>query len=155
MISEIIKNQTVSMKNVLYYKAWVTPKNSDEHFRKMNCLIDDRRAKKVGSIIIVSNAVKNKEGEALIEIEVFVPLDKKIVVTNEFKFISKMIVMNAIKIRIEGGFVEWQRATNVISEYIRSSNLQPTTPIMIKMIKAPIEPLDSNEMIIEIYVGTK
>ena len=76
MISEVFENQTLYLKNVLYYRGWVTQQDSNEIFQKMESFFTSANAKKDGNIVTVTNAVETKDGAPMMDIEIFIPLDK-------------------------------------------------------------------------------
>lgn len=155
MISEIFENQTLYMENVLYYRGWVTQQASNERFGKMEALFTEANAKNNGAIITATNAIEMRDGEAVMDIEIFIPLDREIQVSEEYKFIPKFEISNALKIRIEGNPAQWQTAMQTLSEHIKRYKLQPTTPALIATVKSATTPLEIDEMITEIYVGIK
>ena len=155
MISEIFEKQTLYMENVLYYRGWVTQQTSNEQFAKMETLVTEATAKKNGTIVTATNAIEMRDGENVMDIEILIPLDKEIKVSEEYKFIPKFEISNALKIRIEGNSSQWQTAMQTLSEYMKKYKLQPTTPALMVTVKAATTPLEIEEMITEIYVGVK
>ena len=155
MISEVFENQTLYLKNVLYYRGWVTQQDSNKIFQKMESFFTSANAQKDGNIVTVTNAVETKDGAPMMDIEIFIPLDKEIKVNEEYKFIPAFEITNALMIRIEGHPTQWQTAMQNLSEHIQKNDLQPTTPALMATVKAVITPLEIDEMITEIYVGIK
>ncbi len=155
MISEIFENQVLYMENVLYYRGWVTQQGTNERFREMEAVYTAANAKKDGAIVTATNAIEMRDGEAVMDLEVFIPLDREINVTEEYKFISKFEIANALKIQIEGTPAQWQSAMQTLSEHVQKNKLQPATPALMATVKAATTPLEIDEMITEIYVGIK
>ena len=115
MISEVFENQTLYLKNVLYYRGWVTQQDSNEIFQKMESFFTSANAKKDGNIVTVTHAVEMKDGETVMDIEIFIPLDKEIEVNEKYKLIPTFEITNALMIRIEGSPAQWQTAMQNLS----------------------------------------
>lgn len=153
MISEIMEHQTLEMNNVLHYHGWVTQQQANEVFVKAEELMNKCQAKKNGYVVTATRAVEMKDGQAMMDLDVFIPLDKEIETRDGFDFIKRSKIENALKIRIEGELQQAETAMQKLNDYIISHSLTPTTPACMVTVKGATTPLELNNMITDIYVG--
>lgn len=155
MISEIFNNQTLCIENILYSRSWITQQGFNELLTKMENLLIERMAKKSGSIITITNAIEMQDGQAVMDVEILIPLEKEIDITDDFKFIHRLEITNALKIRIDGNPQQLQQATHLLTEYIAKNKLNPTTPLIVVNVNGKTAPLKIDAMITDIYIGVK
>lgn len=87
------------------------------------------------------------------DIEVLIPLDKKIATYSDFKFKPLFRLNNAVKIRHEGNPAMLQNSANELMQYINSHDLMPITAGYNVTVREPASQNDVDNMIVDMYVG--
>lgn len=153
MIGDIIENQSFEAENVLHYHGWVTQPQMNEVFAKADALMNKQQAKNNGPVTTATRAVEMRDGQPTMNLDVFIPLDKEITVSEGFDFIKQVKIENALKLRIEGSPQQAEAAMQKLNEYIITNSLQPSTPACMVTVKGAATPLEIDNMITDIYVG--
>lgn len=153
MIGEITTNQKLELNNVLHYNGWVTQQQMNEVFAKADELMNKHQAKNNGPVTTATRALEMRDGQHTMNLDVFIPLDKEIVVSDGFDFIKQVKIEDALKLRIEGSPQQAESAIQELNEYIITNSLQPSTPACMVTVKGATTPLEIDNMITDIYVG--
>ena len=155
MISEIEKNQSLFLKNVLQIRKKIAPNNSFLISNEIDNFIEKNGAKKDGNTITITHNVTIENGEQVLDLEMMIPLNKEIEPFQEYNFLSEFSLNNALKVRIEGNPQQMQNAVQRMSEYVKNENLNVTTPLYVVTIKESKTNADIDYMITELYIGVK
>lgn len=153
MIGDIIENQSFESENVLHYHGWVTQQQMNEIFAKADSMMNKYQAKNNGPVTTATRAVEMRDGQPVMDLDVFIPLDKEIETSDGFDFIKQFKLENALKLRIEGSPQQAEAAMQKLNEYIISNSLTPSTPACMVTVKGATTPLELDNMITDIYVG--
>lgn len=155
MISEIKSNQSLFLKNVLHIRKQVSQNNSFLISNEIDNFIEKNGVKKDGNTVTVTHNVIVENGEQVFDLEMMIPLDKKIESFNEFNFLSEFSLTNALKVRIEGNPQQMQSAVQIMSEYVKNKNLKVTTPLYVVTMKESKINDYIDDMITELYIGVE
>lgn len=155
MIGEIEKNQSLFLKNVLQVRKKVAQNNSFLISNEIDNFIEKNGAKKDGNTITITHNVTIENGEQVFDLEMMIPLNKKIEPFQEYNFLPEFSLNNALKVRIEGNPQQMQSAVQRMSEYVKNENLNVTTPLYVVTIKEAKTNADIDDMITELYIGVK
>lgn len=149
----ITENNTLEMKNVVSFRGKVTQQKMEEVMRNFENLIQENKACKTGPTVTATYAVENEFGQSVMDIEVLIPLDKKIATYSDFKFKPLFRLNNAVKIRHEGNPAMLQNSANELMQYINSHDLMPITAGYNVTVREPASQNDVDNMIVDMYVG--
>ena len=149
----ITENNTLEMKNVVSFRGKVTQQKMEEVMRNFENLIQENKACKTWPTVTVTYAVENEFGQSVMDIEVLIPLDKKIATYSDFKFKPLFRLNNAVKIRHEGNPAMLQNSANELMQYINSHDLMPITAGYNVTVREPASQNDVDNMIVDMYVG--
>ena len=149
----ITENNTLEMNNVVSFRGKVTQQKMEEVMRNFENLIQENKACKTGPTVTVTYAVENEFGQSVMDIEVLIPLDKKIATYSDFKFKPLFRLNNAVKIRHEGNPAMLQNSANELMQYINSHDLMPITAGYNVTVREPASQNDVDNMIVDMYVG--
>lgn len=153
MIGNIETNTSLFYENVLHYFGKISQKDSSEIFSTIERIIRENGAEKAGNTLTVSNSASEENGMQVIEVDLFVPLNKPIKMPNGFELIENFSVKNALKLRVIGSPAQFETAVKKMSEYVTENNFTPTTPLLIETVKECTGLLDVENMITDIYIG--
>lgn len=152
---EILKDQILSLTNVLTYRNKMTQQESAFLTNNINTALAESGAVQTGPTVTVTHSIEMLEGTPVIDLELFIPINKAIIPPQNFSFIEEFIIENALKIRICGNPQNVNLAMEKLKEYIDSNGVVPTTPVYTVTVKGATSQEDLENMIIDIYVGVK
>lgn len=146
-MTKIIENQTLEINNLLSYKNTIRATDLDDIGKKMNEVITLAGASTCGYPITATFETNND----LLDIELLIPINKKIISTDQFVFKEKIKITNAVVAIHIGNVNELQQTCNELNQYILDNKLIPLT--VGYNITKKINPLDANDTEIHVYVG--
>ncbi len=152
---EILKDQILSLTNVLTYRNKMTQQESAFLTNNINTVLAESGAVQVGSTVTVTHSIEMVEGAPIIDLEIFIPINKAIIPPQNFSFTKEFKIENALKMRICGNPQNMNLAMEKLKEYIDSNGLVPTTSVYTVTVKGATSQEDLENMIIDIYVGVK
>jgi hypothetical protein len=89
------------LRNVLSLRKKMTRKDYNCELGKLAQFLEDNGIKKAGSIITITFAVEVSDGEPLMDLEILVPVEKKVYATGDYIFKSIFHMVNAVCITKE------------------------------------------------------
>ena len=155
MIGSVEEGQQLLLRNVLSFRKNLDQQSLIEISKIIDEIIAKNEARKDGSVVTVTHNVTVENGQQFIDIELMLPLDKEIVVPNEFVFLPEFSLRDAFKIRIVGSPQQMQDAVGILKEYIQNKNLKPSTPLYVVTVKEAKTLLDIEDMITDLYTGVE
>lgn len=150
---EILKSQTLEMKNVLSYRGKVTQQEFALKSQEIQTIIEKSGAAKDGNIATTTYAVEQTESGQVMDVEILVPLDRKIEVPQGYTLKDELLITNALKISHRGNPALLQNAANELNSYIVSNGLVPITTGYNVTVKEAKDPSEIDSMEVDIYVG--
>jgi hypothetical protein len=120
---EIKENQELNIDNLLSYRGKIKQEEIERIGIEMENYVQKADAKRVGNPITATYAV---EGDN-IDIELILPIDKRVESTDKFIFKNKIKIVNAIVAEYKGNPIGLQEACNQLNQYIIEHGLQPIT----------------------------
>lgn len=155
MIGKIETNQRLYLSNVLSFRGRCSRKELQEITGKIESILLENNAKKNGSTVSVTHNILMENGVEVMDFEIMIPLNKEVSVPSGFRFFSKFILDNALKIQITGNPSQAQDAVKAFGDYIKQNNIQSTTPIYVVAVKEAKTVSDIDNMITELYTGVE
>lgn len=150
---EILEKQTLELSNVLSFRGKVTQQELMEKSRELEKIIAQSGAKKNGGACTATFAVEQGPGGTLMDMELLIPLDRKISVPDGFTLKEKILLTNALMIRHLGNPSGMQATVNALTAYIAEHGLTPITPAYNLTVKDAATPLELDQVEIDVYVG--
>lgn len=144
---EIRKEQKLEVDCLLSFRGKIKHCELEKIGKDMETTANMAGAKKVSNHIIATYAV---EGD-YVDIELLLPINKKINNIGEYCFKEKIKIVNALMLVYKGDPVGLQAACNEFNQYMLQNSLQPITVgynVTIKSDSLNIENTETN-----IYVG--
>ncbi len=115
--------------------------------KELEEIITKSGAKKVGNPISVTYGV---EGE-MMDMEILIPIDKKIENIEHYFFKEKIKIVNALLVKHKGNPMMLQNTFNEVNHYIVENNLTPITPGY--NVTKTIDPINMENTEIYVYIG--
>lgn len=155
MIRNVEERQSLILYNVLTFRGKINQQEIADISKEIDEILAQNSAKKEGSTVTVTHNVSVEKGEQVIDFEMMIPLNKEIIVPENFNFLPSFVLNDAIKVRIEGNPQQMQSAVQILVEYLKSNNLQPDTPLYVVTVREAKTALDIDDMITDLYTGIR
>ncbi len=117
------RKSEINVTNVLSYRGKVGKADLENIGKEMENYIQNAGAKRVWNPITATYAV---EGDVM-DVEIFMPLDKSIKSTDKYVFKIQIKIVNAIVASYKGHPMRLQDTCNRLNQYMIEHNLQPIT----------------------------
>ncbi len=144
---EIKENQELDIDNVLSYRGKVRQAELEDIGKEMEIYIQNSGAERAGNPVTATYGVEGDE----IDIELLMPIDKKIDSTDTFLFKNKIKIVNAVVMCYKGHPIGLQEACNQLNQYILEHKLQPVT--VGYNVTKKTDMLNPENTEIDVYVG--
>ncbi len=125
----------------------MTQEEMKEEMMDIRKFFEDNNIKKIGPVVTATYGVQVIDGKQVLDMEIFIPMDKIGIISSLYTIKPQLIVGNALYTRHQGAPEKLPNTYNEIVEYIKSHKLQPNTPLYNVEVSA------KPEMIIDLYVG--
>lgn len=155
MIGHVEEGQQLILRNILSFRKKLNQQSLIDISKEIDEILVKNGARKDGSVVTVTHNVTIENGQQFIDIEMMIPLNKKIDVPNEFVFLPEFSLKDALKIRIVGSPQQMQGAVGILKEYIQNKNLKPNTPLYVVTVKEAKIQIDIDDMITDFYTGVE
>ena len=155
MIGNVEENQRLEIKNVLNFRRRLDNQDAMNISKEIDGILENNNARKSSGVITVTHNISVENGKQIIDLEMFIPLDKEIFAPSGYKFLPCFVLNDAYKLRIEGNPQQMQEAIQKFAEYIRNKNCKPSTPLYVVTVKETTGSLDVDNMITDLYSGVE
>ncbi|MHB8062262.1 MAG: AraC family transcriptional regulator [Ruminiclostridium sp.] len=141
------------LENVLSLKKIWHKKKINSEMIKIGKFLQYNELKKAGSIITATFAIETQNGQPLLDMEILVPIDKKIELPREYVFKPVFHIVNAIYARHEGNPKTFQNTYNDMLTYIQQNKLQQLTAGYNVQVKDLMSGVTPDDMVVDVYIG--
>lgn len=141
------------LENVLSLRKKMTQEEINSEMIKIGKFLQDNGVTKSGPVVNTTFAIETQNGQSILDIEILVPLDKKVELTGEYTFKPVFRIVNAVYARHEGNPVTLQNTYNDMLAYINQNKLQQITAGYNVQVKDVLPGMTPDEMIIDVYIG--
>lgn len=150
---EILKHQTLEMRNVLSYRSKMTQQELQSKAQEIEKLLSETGAMKVASTVTTTFSVEQGLTGPVMDIEILISLDREITPPAGYTWKPHFLLANALMIRHIGNPSTMQNTVNVLNAYIMGHQLVPITTGYNVTVKEAKTPLELDNMEVDIYVG--
>lgn len=150
---EIEQNQQLIMENVLSFRGKVTQQQIQEEMIKIGEMMQKLGVKQGGPITTATYSVEEDEFGQVMDIEILVPLDRKVELPLEYTFKPIIKLVNALCARHIGDPGLLSNTVNELNNYIIKNNKQVITATYNVTVKDAMRQEEIDDMIIDVYVG--
>lgn len=141
------------LQNVLSLRKKMTQQQINEEMIKIGKLLQDNEAKKQGPIVTVTFAIENVNGNQVLDMEILVPIDKKLDLPREYTLKSVFKILNAVYARHTGNPATLQNTYNEMLAFIQQNNLQQITAGYNVQVNDLLPGMTPDDMIVDVYIG--
>ncbi len=131
----------------------MTQQQINEEMIKIGKLLQDNGAKKQGPIVTITFAIENVNGNHMLDMEILVPIDKKLDLTSEYTLKPAFHIVNAVYARHTGNPAALQNTYNEMLAFIHQNNLQQITAGYNVQVNELLPGMTPNDMIVDVYIG--
>lgn len=150
-MSEILKNQKFEINNVLSYREKMLEHKINQRAIMMKNFIKNEGSKCMGSPITATFGINVDNGNRIIDVEILIPVDRKIDHGEEYVLKEQFKLENALMIRHIGNPMLIQESFNELNQYIMDNHLVPITVGYNVTVNSDAGDIENTE--IDIYVG--
>ena len=153
--NEILQNQSIRFNNLLHFNGKITASQNVDLQAKLVDILKANEAKNpTNTTINITHKVELIDGNQVLDMELFIPLDKPISNFNNyggFDYIPELLVENALKLDFKGTQQDLQFSVQRLVNYINDNKLSPKTPLYIATVMDQ-EVIDSKDSFIKGYL---
>ncbi|WP_163193618.1 AraC family transcriptional regulator [Clostridium thermarum] len=149
----ILEKQELILENVISLRKMMTQQEITVEMKKLGDFIKEKGAEKNGPVITSTFGVEQRGFEQVLDMEILVPLNKKIDSQKEYKFKKNFYLTNALKTTHVGNPAMLQNTYNNLNRYIQEKCVQPITSAYNVTTKDISDLSKIDEVIIDIYIG--
>jgi len=147
----VLENQTLEMENVVSFRAKMNKNDLAFRAKEIDRLLENNDAHKNGPSVTATFSVEQSAYGPLMDIELLVPIDKKIDVPDGYKFKERFYLTNALKIKHVGDLSKMQNTARELNEFISSNKLVPISTGYNVTLNEPKSPIETAE--VDIYIS--
>lgn len=141
----ILENQVLEIENLISFRGKISNFEMNAMSAEMKNEIEKFGAVIIGEPITATFEV-NTQG---LDVEILLPINKKIECNGRFVYKEKLKIINAVKASYIGNASGLDDACNILNEYIREKRLRPIT-VGYNVLR---DMSNINEIKVDIYVG--
>lgn len=146
-MAEILKNQLLEIENILSFRGKVSITDMEQLGKEMEKKVNEFGAKRIGNPITATYGVEGN----LMDIEILLPIDRKIENSDKYIYKEKIKIVNALVGKHHGNPAELQNTCNELNQYIMENRLTPIT-VGYNVIRK-VNPANIQDTEIDVYVG--
>ncbi|WP_172674816.1 AraC family transcriptional regulator [Cellulosilyticum ruminicola] len=150
---EIKESQELILENVLSLRKKMTQLEMQQEMIEIQKFINEMGIKVNGPITTATYFVEQTADGVVMDLEIIVPLDKKIELSCKYKFKPIIKIVNALKITHQGNPNRLNDTINKLNQYIYEKQKQVITPTYNVTVKNVSDPKDIEDVVMDIYVG--
>lgn len=152
-MNNIVENAKFEMENVISYRSEITQQDAVHIIKEMNSIITDSLAKKNGFTVTATYNVISYDKNPIVDMEILIPLDKKISVPSNYIFKPTFRLNNAVKMQYKGHPAKLEENVKKFMEYISERKLTPITPSYNVTVYEPKNRDDLENYAVDMYIG--
>lgn len=146
-MAEILSGQTLELENLMSFRGKITNTELEHIGKDLETKITLAGAKRVGNPITATFGVEGN----LLDIEILLPIDKKISNIEGYCYKEKLRITNALVAKHKGSPVRLQETCNQLNQYIVEQKFVPIT--VGYNVTQKVDPVNVENSEIDIYVG--
>ena len=150
---EIKEEQELVLENILSLRKKMTQQQMQEEMIKISQVMQEVGVQKGGPLTTATYAVIQSGNEQLMDIEIIVPLNKKVDLPTGYTFKPMIKIIHALCIRHIGSPTMLSNTITTLNNYIIKNNKQVITPTYNVTVKDAMNQDELDDMIMDIYVG--
>lgn len=149
----ICEDKELILENLLSLRKRMTQQEVQQEMMKIGKTLSHLNITKSGPITTAVYSVEQINNEQIMDIEIIIPLGRKVELPSPYKFKQNIKILNALSIRHVGNPSRLGESVNQLNEYIMEHEKQVITATYNVTVKDAMNQEDLDKMIIDIYVG--
>ena len=150
---EVNKNCELTMKNVLAIRKKMGQQEIQQTLVGMGNIIKDLGANKSGTVVTTTYAVEQAVTGPMLDMEILVPLNKEVTVSEPYIFKPLFHLKYAVYARHEGNPQLLQNTLDQMMAYIQENKLTQITSVYSVNINELKQGDSINGMVTDLYIG--
>lgn len=150
---QILEGQKLRMENVLSYRKKINADDMNKSIVAMRDLIKEKGATETGPVTMATFSIEMVGKKQMVEVEILIPMDKKISTPNGYTFKEVFLLTNAVKASHIGSPAKFNDTMDKVNNHIKDKKLTTATAGYNVTVKEPTSPMEINTMQIDIYIG--
>ncbi|MHB8062261.1 MAG: AraC family transcriptional regulator [Ruminiclostridium sp.] len=150
---QIENGKELKIENLLSLRKKMTQAEANTEMMKIGKMFEEKGIKKNGPVITATFAIETIGGQALLDMEIFVPMDKKVELTGEYRFKALFHMVNAVYARHVGNPAMLQNTYNEMMAFIQQNDLQQITAGYNVTVKDMLPGISLDELVMDVYIG--
>ncbi|HOA80565.1 MAG TPA: AraC family transcriptional regulator [Defluviitaleaceae bacterium] len=146
-------NKGINFSNLLSLRKKITQEQFNNEMVKISGIFESNQVKKSGPIITTTFMVETINGENYFDMEILVPMDRKVDLPSDYNFKQLFKIVNAVYVRHEGNPAFLQKVYDEMLLYITKNSLQQITPAYNVTVKDLLPGMSADELVIDVYIG--
>lgn len=147
---QIVKK--LSIENVLYGRIKGNIEELKRFHKRLAQTINDNGAKNINGSIKKISYSDIVDDEHIVDLEIWVPLNKRIKSTDEFRFLDKFELHNFILVEYKGSPEKSGDVSKKIERYIEKEGLTPLPPAYNHSMHIASKDIKQEDMFFRIYL---
>jgi effector-binding domain-containing protein len=149
----IESGKSFKLENLLTIRKKMLQNDVNNEIMNIGKLLHEKNIKKNGPVITATYAVELQNGQPLMDVEIMLPINRKIDLPEEYKFKEEFFLQNAIYAKYIGNPSLLPGIYSEIKNYIGTNNLKQITPAYNVYINNESKTQSIDNMEIDVYVG--
>ena len=145
----ILTKQTLDKQSLISFRKKLRATELQAHVEKMLAYVEQYGAAKVGGGISATYAI---EGDVM-DVEMYVPLDKEVPTNDEFVFKPRLFLDNCIAATHKGHPQLLENALLKLNEYVEENKLTPISAGFVVIINEVTDMKDLDKFEADIYIS--
>ncbi len=140
-------------ENVLSLRKKMAHEDINLEMLMIDKFLKNSGARKTGPVVTTTYSIEAKDGQPLLDVEILVPIDKKIELPSDYVLKPVFQIKNAVYSRHKGNPSSLRITYSKMQEYIKKNQLQQITNGYNVQIKDLMPGMEPDEAIVDIYIG--
>jgi len=145
----ITQHQQLEIHNLITLRKKAPAAEFNSHAERLMEYITAQGAKKTGGGISATYAVEGN----MLDMELYIPIDKEIPSTAEFMYKPKLYLTNCIKATYKGNPQLLESTLHKMNEYIAENNLTPISAGFVVTVNEITDPKDLELFEVDVYIS--
>jgi effector-binding domain-containing protein len=150
---QIEKGKELRLENLLSLRKKLTQEEVNIELDKISKFLDEKGIKKNGSLVTATFGIESQSGHPTLDIELLLPMDKKVELPPEYKLKEVFHLVNAVYARHTGNPNLLQNTYNEMLSYIQENKLQQLTVGYNVQVNELIHVQSIDQLAIDVYIG--
>jgi hypothetical protein len=151
-MSSIERNQELLFENVFSCRLAATQCEIRKELERIPDLLRRAGVRRSGPVVTTTSSLNIFRGRPILDFEILFPLDGKMTSTGCYEIKPLFHLVNALRLRHDGGRDTLPRSYDELVVYMISEELQPITPLY-SVVSPQGEALVDDVGPVEVYVG--